>query len=132
MDEMEQKTQLSERLFDVSPESVSLKGHVSDTEQKNSSYKTSSSLYDMSFTDRVSNIKHVPKKISNNSGAVAEKRKEQIVDVLKVQGTATIGDIKKVVEGVSDKTLQRDLIALVREGILARSGSRRWTTYSLV
>jgi len=79
-------------------------------------------LYDMSFKK--------PK--IGGSSTVAQKRKDRVIEVLKNEGKATISDIKKSISGVSDKTLQRDLLALVHDGVAEKSGSRRWTTYSLL
>ena len=42
-----------------------------------------------------------------------------------------VKDVLGVVAGVSEKTIQRELLALVDEGILKKEGERRWTLYSL-
>jgi DeoR/GlpR family transcriptional regulator of sugar metabolism len=58
-------------------------------------------------------------------------RREAIVDVLKSKGTIYIKDVSTVIRGVSEKTLQRELQKLVQEGVITKTGSRRWTAYTL-
>ncbi len=59
-------------------------------------------------------------------------RREAIVSVIKSKGTASIRDIAHNVRGVSEKTVQRELQALVEQGVLTKKGERRWSTYALV
>jgi len=130
--EIEKKTQLQSHMFEVSdiPEQLSI---VSDDMK---SYETSSNLYDMSFKKDVPVLKDKSSEEAdgNNQGVSREAadRKKHIISVLKDRRIATINDIKKSVDGVSDKTLQRDLSSLVQENVLKRNGTRRWTTYSLM
>lgn len=58
-------------------------------------------------------------------------RREAIRSVLERNGPSYIKDISTVIRDVSEKTIQRELQAMVEEGILSRSGERRWTTYAL-
>lgn len=58
-------------------------------------------------------------------------RQEAILSVLATKGPSYIKDISLVVREVSEKTIQRELAALVEEGSVERSGERRWTTYAL-
>lgn len=59
-------------------------------------------------------------------------RKDRIIDILKDKGSATIKDITDVVTDCSEKTVQRELIALIKDGIVHREGERRWSRYSIV
>ena len=59
-------------------------------------------------------------------------RKDRIVDVLKDKGSATIKDITDVVTDCSEKTVQRELITLIKDDIVHREGERRWSKYSIV
>lgn len=61
-----------------------------------------------------------------------QSRKDLIISVLKKKDSATIKDISLVISDCSEKTIQRELISLVKEKVLKRSGERRWSTYSLV
>jgi len=67
-------------------------------------------------------IKDIPQK---------DSRRSAILAVIRGKGTVYIKDIAKVVRGVSEKTVQRELAALVAEGVVTRKGERRWTLYSL-
>jgi DNA-binding transcriptional ArsR family regulator len=58
-------------------------------------------------------------------------RKEAILSVLRAKGSSYIKDISTVIRDVSEKTIQRELQALIDEGSVKKEGERRWTTYSL-
>jgi DNA-binding transcriptional ArsR family regulator len=58
-------------------------------------------------------------------------RREAILKLLKLRKKVGVRDVAEVVSGVSEKTLQRELISLVDEGILKKEGERRWSTYTL-
>ena len=65
---------------------------------------------------------------SKNIDSVREK---MILDILKNRGEVGIKDISSLMNGVSSKTIQRDLGSLVLKDILKKSGERRWSRYSL-
>jgi hypothetical protein len=58
-------------------------------------------------------------------------RKTLILGIIQSKGRASIKDISTVVRGVSEKTIQRELLSLVGSGIVTKAGERRWSTYSL-
>jgi hypothetical protein len=58
-------------------------------------------------------------------------RQEAILSVIKNKGTASIKDISTLIRGVSEKTIQRELILLIEAGFVSKQGERRWSTYSL-
>ncbi len=58
-------------------------------------------------------------------------RKESILSIIKRRGTVSIKDISSVIINVSEKTIQRELMTLVDEGTLKKTGDRRWSVYSL-
>lgn len=58
-------------------------------------------------------------------------RREQILDILKTRTNLSIKDFSGVIKGCSEKTIQRELLALVAEGVLKKEGERRWSTYSM-
>lgn len=62
---------------------------------------------------------------------VKDSRKGQIIDILKRTQQARIGDIAKSIKDVSEKTIQRELNALISEGRVKREGERRWSVYSV-
>ncbi len=58
-------------------------------------------------------------------------RKDTIVSVLKEYGASDIKGISAHVRGVSEKTIQRELMSLIASGEVKKTGERRWTTYTL-
>lgn len=72
------------------------------------------------------------KENNNNENVVQEDRKKTIVQLIKdANGNVNIKDISIHIRGCSEKTLQRDLIALMQKGILKKTGERRWSRYFL-
>ncbi len=59
------------------------------------------------------------------------ERREKILSVIKDKKNVSVKDISQVVTDCSEKTLQRELLALVAQGVLKKEGERRWSTYSL-
>lgn len=66
-----------------------------------------------------------------------KKRRDDIVKIIKDNnGNATIKDVKEKIDigmpdGVfySEKTLQRELMSMTKEGILNKAGEKRWSRY---
>lgn len=58
-------------------------------------------------------------------------RREAIMSIIREKGTASIKDISTMIHGVSEKTIQRELLSLISSGSLVKRGERRWSTYSL-
>jgi DNA-binding transcriptional ArsR family regulator len=61
----------------------------------------------------------------------SSSRQESILEILRTKGSSYIKDISMLIREVSEKTIQRELQALVEKGIVEKTGERRWTTYSL-
>lgn len=70
------------------------------------------------------------------------KRREEIISIIKDKGKnnvnfegLTITDIKNSavgeLAGCGEKTLQRELVAMVSLGLISKTGSKRWSKYSL-
>lgn len=64
------------------------------------------------------------KDIAHTSG-----RRADILALFGSKDRISIKDAVHAVVGVSEKTLQRDLLALVAEGVLIKEGERRWSLY---
>ena len=80
-------------------------------------------------------VPHVHK--TTHKAAVGDKghikdRRESILSVIRNKHKASIKDISTLIRGVSEKTIQRELSALIGEGKVLKEGERRWSTYSLV
>ena len=66
---------------------------------------------------------------------IKTKRKDTILNFIKSKGEVTIKDICKIkdktIVSCSEKTIQRELMSLIKEGVIKREGDKRWTKYSL-
>lgn len=60
-----------------------------------------------------------------------DDRRKIILALIKQKPAITVGDIAKSISGVSEKTIQRELLSMVAENVLIKRGERRWSTYSL-
>ena len=58
-------------------------------------------------------------------------RRDRILTVLEARGEASIKDISEIVTDVSEKTIQRELNAMIKDNLVKRHGERRWSKYSL-
>jgi hypothetical protein len=67
-------------------------------------------------------------------GAVSVKknsRQNVIISLLKRKKEIMIKDVSPLISGCSEKTIQRELSAMVATGILKKMGEKRWSRYSL-
>lgn len=58
-------------------------------------------------------------------------RRIAIIGLLKRKEKINVKDVTAIIDGYSEKTLQRELLSLVDEGVLKKEGERRWSMYSL-
>lgn len=68
---------------------------------------------------------------SDKDLAMRHIRRESIIRLLKQRGIVGLTDIKAIIPNLSDKTLQRELMSLIDEGVIVRKGEKRWARYSL-
>lgn len=61
-----------------------------------------------------------------------EHREKAIIELLKAKSNIGIKDISKSIKGCSEKTIQRKLISLIKDGMVKKEGERRWSKYSLI
>ncbi len=67
-----------------------------------------------------------------SSGGVNKKnRRNLIISAIQKSGEVSIKDISVFIKDCSEKTLQRELLAMVDENVLKKEGERRWSRYSL-
>lgn len=59
------------------------------------------------------------------------KRRRAILELFKETDEITITDVQAVIEGCSQKTMQRELKAMVENDLLIKKGKRRWSSYVL-
>lgn len=62
---------------------------------------------------------------------VRDDRRKIILALIKQKPQLTVKDIAKSIPGVSEKTIQRELLAMVAERVLEKNGERRWSSYSM-
>ncbi|MBI4065698.1 hypothetical protein HY412_00700 [Candidatus Kaiserbacteria bacterium] len=62
---------------------------------------------------------------------VVKDRRDAIMSVIKDKERASIKDISTLIRDISEKTIQRELLALIADGAVIKIGERRWSTYSL-
>lgn len=67
-------------------------------------------------------------------GAVSVKkngRQSVIIGLLKRKKEIMIKDVVPLIKGCSEKTVQRELMAMVHAGVLKKMGEKRWSRYTL-
>jgi hypothetical protein len=57
------------------------------------------------------------------------ERMSQILSFIQKNKQASIKDIAGVVKGCSEKTIQRELLSLIQQGLIKKVGERRWSVY---
>lgn len=68
---------------------------------------------------------------SESTNGQHRERRDAIKGVLAAQGHATIKDISDKVSDCSEKTIQRELLTLIKDGEVIKEGERRWSKYRL-
>ena len=58
-------------------------------------------------------------------------RQNIIMNLLKRKDSLTIHEIAETISDCSEKTIQRELISLIKAGLVKKDGERRWSRYSL-
>lgn len=71
------------------------------------------------------------KDIKDTPSGPIKDRQEAVLSVIRSKGSVSIKDISTLIRGVSEKTIQRELMTLVASGAVLKQGERRWSTYSL-
>ena len=70
---------------------------------------------------------------------VKKQRRDDIINIIKTyEGNATIKDIREKINNenseppiFSEKTLQRELMSMIKDDVLSRTGTKRWSRYLL-
>lgn len=83
--------------------------------------------------DSKDNVRNVLKKspVMRASGGSRETRRKVILDLLRSKDNLSVKDFSVVVTEFGEKTIQRELISMVEEGLVIKQGERRWSTYSI-
>ena len=73
----------------------------------------------------------VQKNIKTTPENDASKRQKKIQDIIAEKGQATIKDIATRITNCSEKTLQRDLLKLIKDNLIEKEGDKRWSLYRI-
>lgn len=75
----------------------------------------------------------MPKEASGTAQPASQLSDRQMVIIREIRnrGQLTIRDLADKIKGCSEKTIQRELLALVGAGVLKKEGERRWSKYSI-
>lgn len=88
---------------------------------------------DMSFMKIASTVttkKYANKSKTDKKGK--DSRRKMILDLIDKKDKISINEAVSVIPGVSEKTVQRELMSLVQDGLVIKEGERRWSTYRKV
>lgn len=79
-----------------------------------------------------SNVEKTQKNVQYVNKTAGNGRLQKIVGLVKkAKNPVSIKDIARSFDGMSEKTIQRDLVVLVTQGVLKKEGDRRWSRYSV-
>jgi hypothetical protein len=68
--------------------------------------------------------------IVHKEAATKGGRREEILAVVREKKEVSVKDVCNLISGCSEKTIQRELLALVSSGVLKKTGEKRWSKYS--
>lgn len=86
---------------------------------------SSKGQYRTSIGQKDNNVQSTPK------DNLKDNRREKMLQLLKTGKPLGIKDFAAEIKDCSEKTLQRELLAMVENGVLKKTGERRWSLYSL-
>ncbi len=66
-----------------------------------------------------------------HAGKGDSSRRAKIIDFIKDKKRVGIKEISRIFPGLSEKTVQRELLDLVKARVLAKEGERRWSVYTI-
>lgn len=87
---------------------------------------SSKEQYRTSIGQKDNNVQSTPK------DNLKDSRREKMLQLLKAGKPLGIKDFAREIKDCSEKTLQRELLGMVENGVLKKTGERRWSLYSLV
>jgi predicted transcriptional regulator len=111
--------------YEKSPEVTSTENDIKDI-KKPSPQKTSVSVAKESKATPVQ-----PQRQAKPRRGESAKRRELILDIIKEKKNANMKDIATRITNCTEKTLQRDLLALIKDNLIEKKGEKRWSTYVL-
>ncbi|MCR4279390.1 MAG: hypothetical protein NUV78_01485 [Candidatus Zambryskibacteria bacterium] len=131
---------LSQNFFATEENRLSAPAQSEEIREKDKTQEGKKS-YLQSFDNRANDAQSQGQKQRENKdkdlkeyGAVSVKknsRQSVIIGLLKRKKEIMIKDVSPLISGCSEKTIQRELSAMVQAGILRKTGEKRWSRYSL-
>jgi hypothetical protein len=101
-------------------------------------YKAKKSVKDINKSGNEINNNVFYKKIkneelqnTNTTTNIGSDRGSRILEIIKDKGEVSIKGISEVILDCSEKTIQRTLNKMIEDGLIVKSGERRWARYSL-
>ncbi len=70
--------------------------------------------------------------VSSEASGGRLERRHIIIKTIKEKGEVGVNDLLDSLKGVGGKTIQRELLAMVADGVLKKQGERRWSRYSII
>ncbi len=118
---------LNQSMFDVSLDQVKYESFNKGQEIDKGLNKTNNVFY--KNEDKSTNVlMSVSKKIDLGNKIA---RRNDVLRVVRNKGKVSIKDITEILKDIGDKTIQRELHALVQEGVLIKEGEKRWSVYKI-
>lgn len=102
--------------------------------------KPVNSIKDMSFIKDINVLNKQQSEIKSQSPVykktnanlfVKIARKNAILNIIKDKRVATLKDIEVAFPDLSNKTVQREIVSLITEGLIKQEGKKRWAKYTL-
>lgn len=87
--------------------------------------------HDEKDTDNAQTSTHSQGPKTARAQEAQKDRRATILGLLQRRDRISVKDVATVIKDCSEKTLQRELLALVAQGVLKKEGERRWSTYRL-
>jgi hypothetical protein len=125
LEQLKTKMNLSDKTFEISKKVFDIKDKNIETSKERI---VRSEYLDLAPTSSNNTVVKKEGKVD----VAKNKRREEIVAVLKTKGEVTIKDISQQVSKCGEKTIQRELVDMLQNGQIKRTGDRRWSRYSLV
>lgn len=118
-------TFVGERQESIVTKSASIKDTIGDEQpnQEGSSIGQSSRTF-----KRTENVSVRKLRIGADSSGFKSDRKQSVLNLMS-ERPISIKDVSVAMPEYSEKTIQRELLSMVRDGLLIKEGERRWSTY---
>jgi len=83
-------------------------------------------------SDSLSDKPAIVSKPTVSNVSKGQERKDKILEIVKDKEKVTVGELSSMFGQYSEKTIQRDLLEFVSDGVLRKEGDKRWRTYILI